>query len=332
MKVAVLSFAHERAATYARLLHAMPGVELVLADPGGAADDPVRGPRTAARLGVSCVDNWDEVFASRPGAVVVTSEVAARRELVERAAEAGAHVLCEHPLADKGTDAQAMVDACTAAGVRLTLASPACAGPAFAAVRQGIAGGAVGELTTLLGTYNTPATTRHPSGAGALGANAPFLLDMVDAVLGGEPAAQVYAQTNTVLSGGTGAESAALVTVRYPSGVVASIDCGWSPAANHAAAGPVMTFIGDRASVEFTTSPRMLGGVDAATAAPRWETSATDLCSAVLEDFVAAAGTGQASGPDGASGVRTLRIVEAAYESARTGRSVDVAAPPSTRP
>jgi predicted dehydrogenase len=332
MKVAVLSFAHERAATYARLLHDLPGVELVLADPGAAADDPARGPGTAARLGVSCVDSWDEVFALRPGAVVVTSEVAHRRELVERAAGAGARVLCEHPLAAKETDAQAMVDACADAGVRLTLASPACAAPAFTAVRQGIADGAVGGLTTLLGTYNTPEVTGDPSAGGALGANAPFLLDMVDAVLGGEPAAQVYAQTNTVLSGVSGVESAALVTVRYPSGIVASIDCGWTPAANHAAAGPAMTFIGDRASVEFVARPRMLGGADAATAAERWETSGTDLYAVMLEDFIAAAGGGQAKGPDGAAGLRTLRVVEAAYESAHTGRPVDVPAPPSARP
>src|SRR5258708_2891998 len=126
MKVAVLSFAHKRAETYARLLRDMPGVDLVTADPDGSPGDPRRGRAVAKRLGVSYVDSWDEVFEWGPEAVVVTSEVDRRRELVERAAEAEAHVLCEHPLAAKETDAKSMVDACDIAGVRLTLASPAC--------------------------------------------------------------------------------------------------------------------------------------------------------------------------------------------------------------
>nr|AXL06578.1 gfo/Idh/MocA family oxidoreductase [uncultured bacterium] len=228
MKVAVLSFAHERAETYARLLRDMPGVELVTADPDGPPGDPARGRAAAERLGVSYVDSWDEVFASGVEAVVVTSEVDRHRELVERAGEAEAFVLCEHPLATKEVDAKAMVDACDIGGVRLTLASPACFSGAFAAVRRGIADGVVGTLTTIHGSYHSRPATGEDADGGALGTNAPVLLDLVDAVLDGEPAAQVYAQTNHVLSGRLGVESAALVSVRYPSGTVAAIDCGWS--------------------------------------------------------------------------------------------------------
>ncbi|MGW5449688.1 Gfo/Idh/MocA family protein [Streptomyces asiaticus] len=342
MKVAVLSFAHERAATYARLLRDMPGVDLVIADPGGSPDDPARGRAVAQRLGVSHVDGWDEVFALRPEAVVVTSEIADRRELVERAADVGAQVLCEPPLATKEADAQAMVNACADAGVRLTLASPACFSPAFAAVRRTLADGdVVGTLTTIHGAYNSPprspldsrSAAREPAACAALGANAPFLLDMVDAVLGGEPAEQVYAQANSVLSGQPGVESAALVTVRYSSGTIAAIDCSWSLSANQpAAAGPTMTFIGDRASVEFNARPRLLGGFDAATAGERWEAGGTDLCSVMLGEFIAAVGNGRGTGPDGAAGIRALRIIQAAYESAHTGQPVDLVVPSTDRP
>jgi predicted dehydrogenase len=329
MKVAVLSFAHERAATYARLLSAMPGVELVVADPDGALDDPARGQVTSRRLGASYVDSWDEVFALGPDAVVVTSEVAGRRELVERAARAGAQVLCEHPLAATEADAQSMVDACAAAGVRLTLASPACFSVAFAAVRRTVADpDAVGSLTTVYGAYGRP----DPAGGGALGAHAPYLLDLVDAVLGGEPAKQVYAQVNSVLGGQSESESAALVTVRYANGTVASIDCSRSLSPDQpGAGGPVMTFVGDRASVEFDACPRLLRGFDSATSGERWDTGGTELSAAMLDDFVAGIGNGGGAGPDGAAGVRALRIVEAAYESAQTGQPVDLAVPPSER-
>lgn len=333
MKVAVLSFAYERAATYARLLSGMPGVELVIADPDGSPGDPARGRAVAGQLDASYAGSWDEVFALRPEAVVVTSEVARRRELVERAARAGAHVLCEQPMAAEEADARAMVRACEEAGVRLTLASPVCFGPAFTAVREGLADGeSIGDLTTIHGAYNRPATGK-PEDGGALGANAAVLLDMVDAVLGGEPAEQVYAQVNSVLSAEPGVESAALVSVRYADGTVASLDCSRSlPAHESAAGGPTMTFIGERASVEFNARPRLLGVFDAATATERWEAGGADLDSVMLGAFVAAVGQGQGqggAGPDGAAGVRTLRIIRAAYESARTGQPVDLAASPS---
>lgn len=342
MKVAVLSFAHERAATYARLLRDMPGVDLVTADPGCSPGDPARGQDLARRLGVSYVGSWDEVFALRPEAVVVASEIDGRRELVEQSAKVGAQVLCEHPPATKEADAQAMVDACADAGVRLTLASPACFSPAFGAVRRALADGdVVGKLTTIHGAYNSPgqarshgqSASREPAVAGALGANAAVLLDLVDAVLGGEPAEQVYAQANSVLSGEPGVESAALVTVRYSSGTIAAIDCSWGLSANQpAAGGPTMTFVGDRASVEFTARPRLIGGFDSATAGERWEVGGADLNSVMLNEFIAAVGNGHGAGPDGAAGVRTLRIIQAAYESVHTGQPVAVTVPPPTPP
>lgn len=319
MKVAVLSFAHERAETYVRLLRDMPGVDLVTADPDGAPGDPARGRAMAERLGVSYVDSWDDAFAACPEAVVVTSEVDRRRELVERAAEAEAHVLCEHPLATKEADAKAMVDACDLGGVRLTLASPACFSGAFAAVRRGIADGVVGTLSTIHGACHST-----PAAGGALAANAPFLLDLVDAVLDGEPAEQVYAQANHVLSGQPDVESAALVTVRYPSGTVAAFDCGWSLSP---ANGPAVTIVGDRASVEFDACPRLLGGFDAATGSARWEPGGTDLYSVMLTDFISAFDSGAGTGPDGAAGLRALRVVQAAYESVHTGQPVAIAGP-----
>ncbi|MET9498961.1 Gfo/Idh/MocA family oxidoreductase [Streptomyces sp. NPDC006552] len=346
MKVAVLSFAHEHAGTYARLLHGMPDVDLVIADPGGSPRDPRRGREAAGRLGAVYTDSWDEVFALRPDAVVVTSETGLHRELIERAAAAGAHVLCEHPVAAGEADADAAVRACAEAGVRLALASPACFGPAFAALRRQLAeGDALGSLTTVLGAYNKPWNAARSGAAarGVLDSTAPQLLDMVDAVLGGAPAEQVYAQANSILasaSGGAepGVESAALVTVRYADGTVVSLDCGAGPARQEpAAGGPALTLIGDRGSIEFTATPRLVGGFDAATSRERWETRGKDPDAVMLAGFLAAIGEGarradadpdNGPGPDGAAGLRTLRIVQAARASLRTGRPVTLTAPP----
>lgn len=225
-------------------------------------------------------------------------------ELVRRAAEAGARVLCEYPPGAGEADLKAVVDACAAGGGRLTFASPACHGEAFALVRKGITDGGIGELTTVLGSLTTSA---H---GGVLGAAAPYLLDLADAVLGGEPAQQVYAQTNTILSG-QNAESAAVLTVRYRSGKVASFDCHRSRSATGR---PVVTFIGDKASVQYDAGPQLLGG-------DRPELGGEDLYVLLLKDFL---GAGAGPGPDGQAALRTARIVQAAYESAHTGQPVDL--------
>ncbi|MFF1606390.1 Gfo/Idh/MocA family protein [Amycolatopsis sp. NPDC058278] len=220
-------------------------------------------------------------------------------EPVRRAAEAGARVLCEYPAAAKETDLKAVIDA---AGDRLTVASPACHGEAFAVVRKGIADGGIGELTTVLGSVATRAD-------GVLGAAAPYLLDLADAVLGGEPARQVYAQTNIVLSGRSG-ESAAVLTVRYRSGKVASFDCR----RNGSATGlPAVTFIGDKGSVQYDAGPQLLGG-------ERPEPGGEDLHALMARDFLG----GEGAGPDGQAALRTFRIIQAAYESAHTGQPVDL--------
>ncbi|WP_410595961.1 Gfo/Idh/MocA family protein [Amycolatopsis sp. lyj-23] len=235
-----------------------------------------------------------------PDVEVVAAETWDAVEPVRRAAEAGARVLCEYPSAAKEADLKAVVDA---GGDRLAFASPACHGEAFAVVRRGIAGGGIGELTTVLGSVTTRADA-------VLGAAAPYLLDLADAVLGGEPAQQVYAQTNTILNG-RNAESAAVLTVRYRSGKVASFDCRRSASGTGR---PAVTFIGDKASVQYDAGPRLLDG-------ERPELGGEDLNALLLKDFV---GSGEWPGPDGQAALRTFRIIQAAYESAHTGQPVDL--------
>lgn len=331
MRIAVGSFAHESAARYVRNLRARPDVDVITADPGAPPDDPTRGAALALDLGVAHQEGWDELFAQRPDAVVATCETARHRDLVERAAAAGAHVLCEPPLATCETDAQAMIEACARAGVGLTIACPARFSPAFAAVRRAVADDTLGQLITVYGTYDSVNPTRARawtadpvlSGGGAIAANAGHLTDLVDVLLDGEPAQEVYAQANSLLDEATAVESAALVTVRYPSGIVATFGCSWCrPVAHPAWDGPTMTLAGERATLEFDPCPRLLGGFDSTQARDRWETSGADLDAAMIDEFLAAVRTGRQADPNGAAGLRTLRIILAAYRSLRTGQPV----------
>ncbi|MEU6228222.1 Gfo/Idh/MocA family oxidoreductase [Streptomyces sp. NPDC047042] len=334
MRVAVLSFAHLHAAAYIQLLRDREGVELITADPEAPPGDPTRGRSLAERLNADYVDTWDEVFALRPDAVVVTSENARHRTLVERAAATGAHVLCEKPLATTEADAQAMIDACARAGVRLMTAYPVRFSPAFTALRRALAEGSLGGLISVHGANNGSNPARsHPwfgdpelAGGGALADHTVHMADLVDALLDGEQAAEVYAQANSVLDDGGSTpevETAGLVTIRYPSGLVTAVDASWSHPPDHPTwGGLAMTCVAEKAIVEFDAFPPLLDGFDSTTGRGRWEAGGADLDAAMLDEFLDAVRTGRRPSPDGEAGLRTLRIVLAAYESLRTGQPV----------
>ncbi|MFF3331757.1 Gfo/Idh/MocA family protein [Streptomyces sp. NPDC002888] len=332
MRIAVLSFAHVHAPTYVELLRDRDDVELLTADPDAPPDDPDRGAALAERLGVAYLADWDEVFALRPDAVIVTSENARHRHLVERAAAAGAHVLCEKPLATTETDARAMIDACARAGVGLMTAYPVRFGAAFAALHGAVADGSLGSLVSVHGSNNgwNPAASRpwfgdrDLAGGGAVMDHTVHIADLMDVLLDGEQAVEVYAQANDVLGpADADVETAGLVTVRYPGGVVVAIDCSWSQPKDHPTwGGLALTCVAERGIVEFDAFPRLLGGFDSHTARPRWEPGGDDLDAAMLEEFFDAARTGRRPRPDGEAGLRSLRVVLAAYASLRTGQPV----------
>jgi predicted dehydrogenase len=333
VKVAVLSFAHVHAATYLTLLRDREDVDLIAADPDAPPGDPDRGPVLAERLGVPYAATWDEVFAQPLDAVVVTSENARHRALVERAAAAGAHVLCEKPLATTEADARAVIDACARAGVGLMTAYPVRFGSAFAALRRAVADGSLGRLISVHGTNNgrNPARSspwfgsRELAGGGALMDHTVHIADLLDVLLDGEQAAEVYAQANAVLDAGLGldVETAGLVTIRYPGGTVAAVDCSWSHPRDHPTwGGLTLTCVGERAIVELDAFPRLLDGFDTTTARARWEPGGDDLDTAMLDAFLDTARTGRRPAPDGEAGLRSLRVVLAAYESLRTGQPV----------
>jgi predicted dehydrogenase len=341
MKVALLSFAHVHAAAYIRLLRDRDDVELVVTDPDAEPGDPTRGKALADELGVTYRAGYEEALADRPQAVIITSENARHRELAELAAAAGAQILCEKPLATTEDDARAMIAACDQAGVSLMTAYPVRFHPAFAALRQALADGTVGPLLSVHGVNNSrPPGLVRPwftdpalAGGGAVMDHTLHIADLLDVLLDGEQPTHVYAVANTHLSPDADeaveptVESAGLITLTYPSGLVATIDCSWSHPASHPTwGGLTLTCVSQRALTEFDAFPPLLTGYDTPRSTPRWEPSAIDLDAAMLDAFLTAARTGQRAHPDGQTGLRTLRTALAAYTSLRTGQPATVSA------
>src|SRR5712691_9390992 len=91
------------------------GVEIM----GFADNDRERGNRVAQRFGAYQFPSYEALLAARPDGVVICSENNQHCQLAEMAAAAGAHVLCEKPLATTLEDCMAIVAACDRAGVKL---------------------------------------------------------------------------------------------------------------------------------------------------------------------------------------------------------------------
>ncbi|WP_221889325.1 Gfo/Idh/MocA family protein, partial [Streptomyces sp. WAC 01325] len=241
MKVAVLSFAHVHAAAYLQLLCERPDIELITADPDADPTDSTRGQALADELGVSYRSSYEAALAEQPRAVIITSENTRHRHLVEQAAAAGAHILCEKPLATTELDALAMIEACEKARVSLMTAYPVRFHPAFAALRHSLTDGSLGRLLSVHGVNNSspPALERSwftdpaLSGGGAVMDHTVHIADLLDVLLDGEQPTHVYAVANDRLSpaqdkAAEGVETAGLITLTYPRGLVATIDCSWS--------------------------------------------------------------------------------------------------------
>ncbi|MGP6169631.1 Gfo/Idh/MocA family protein [Microbacterium sp. A196] len=331
LRVAVLSFAHTHALSYVHALKEMPGVELIAADPEGAVapDDAPRGAELAAELGVEYVDSYDEAFAWKPDAVVVAAENSRHRDLVERAASAGAHVLCEKPLATTVEDAIAMQQVCERAGVTLMVAYPVRFSPTVRDAIAQLRSGRLGRVLGVTGINNGKLpqdrawfTDPALAGGGALVDHVVHCADLLDELLG-ERAASVHAVSNTFLHADRNleVETGGLVTIRYPSGVVATIDCSWSwPMSSPTWGGLTLQVIAERGSITVSPFAKAVSGHDAK--GETWHPIGADLDALLLAEFISAVREGRQPQPDARAGIRTVEIVKAAQASAAVGGDV----------
>lgn len=330
LTIGIVSFAHPHALSYARALGQRADVRLVATDPGPYAPGEDRGAELAESAAIPYVDTVDELYAEGLDGVIICTENARHRPFVEQAAAAGVPVLCEKPLATTVADAEAMVAACERAGVALMVAFPVRFSPAFAALREALAAGAVGELRALTGTNNgqLPAgrgwfADPELAGGGALTDHVVHIADLVDALTDGTPAASVYAQSNNLLHPTAAVETAGLVSVRYANGLLLTIDCSWSKPADYPTwGGLTLQAVGEAGIADLDAFGERVDGF--AGGRQTWLSYGADADAVLLDAFLAGIRDRTAPQPDGHVGVRTARIVAAAYESARSGQPVEL--------
>ncbi|MBR0654638.1 Gfo/Idh/MocA family oxidoreductase [Roseomonas arctica] len=169
-------------------------------------------------------------------AIYVATPNHLHRSGVEAAAAAGKPVLCEKPMAATLADAEAMASVVARAGIPYGTAFDQRHHPAHAAMRDAIAGGAIGTLTAIRIVYacwvdagfaadNWRADPAR-AGGGAMMDLAPHGLDLVD-FLAGEPLVEVAALTQRRVQDYAVDDGAALIG-RTARGVLAQLHIAYN--------------------------------------------------------------------------------------------------------
>jgi predicted dehydrogenase len=268
------------------------------------------------------------------------------REVVEAAAAAGKHILCEKPLAATPVDAAAIVAAADAAGVTLGVMHNYLFFPEVVTARRIIDSGEIGEVRTVavdqLGVVDSPGAAgykplwRHDYAAAGGG----VLMDMVHGVyvaehLLGEPVDRVSAYVDAATPGDP-VEGLALCRLESAHRV-AMVNIGWGLGNGGirvtGTKGRIDIRYRDNGTPPWAPFASMSVSTEAATeqvdlpAGEELGPLIANAMHATVVDFAEAIRAGHPPAAPGASALRTLEIAIASYGSAALGGTVALPLP-----
>lgn len=291
----------------------------------------------AAAHGVPHVyDNPAALLADQSvNAVYVATPPHLHAALTIQAAEQGKHVLCEKPLALNTTQAQQMIDVCHANGVQLMVCYYQRYNTRHQQIKQLLAAGAIGQVTALRINFSdyfppTPGFWHHDptiSGGGPLMDLGIHCIDLVRFLCG--PVVAVMAMVDT-LATASPVEDTATLLLKLANGAQAVVTSHWSTATFEPQQANGLEIYGTQGTIQAAPiqakdsagSLRLLTaeGVQDFSVAPGGVRPHV----ALLEDFAHALTSGAPSPIPGEEGLAGLAGVEAAYQSAKTGKKIEV--------
>lgn len=328
LRIGILSAAHLHADGYVGNLKHSPGVELL----GIADDDRERAAQFAATHHIRAYGSVDDLLADAPDGVIVCSENANHTPLVLAAAAAGAHVLCEKPLATTLEDARAMVEACASAGVRLMTAFPMRFNAPVRQVKGMLDAGSLGRVYGINGTNQGECPKHHRAwfvdpvlaGGGAMMDHVVHLTDLLRWMLKSE-VVEVYAQHNHILYAeeAPDVETGGLLLLTFANGTFASIDCSWNkPPYYPTWGGLAMDWVSEKGLVRVDAFRQVMPVYSHDAGRARWAFWGSDSDQAMVDEFAACIRENRPPLISGEDGVKALEVVLAAYRSAETGEPV----------
>jgi predicted dehydrogenase len=329
MKIGILSFAHHHGEAYIRNLRAIPGVELV-----GVADEELkRAQYFAHQYLTTAYPSVEALLDAKPDGVIICSENNKHRPLVELAAGAGVHVLCEKPLATTLEDAHAIVEACNRAGVILMTAFPMRFSTPLIEVKARLSAGDYGKVFCFNAVNQGELPTKYRAwfadpllaGGGAVMDHTVHLVDIMRWYLGVE-ISEVYAQTNRIFHADrVEVETGGLEMITFQNDVFATIDCSWSrPDYWPTWGGLAFEMVTERGAVIVDGFRQNLTVYSHEIQRPSWSFWGSDANQAMIEEFITAIKEQRPAYVTGMDGYRAVEAALAAYESARTGQPVKI--------
>lgn len=328
IRLGIMSVAHLHAEGYVQNIRAAHDVELV-----GIADDRIeRGEGFARRFGLRLFETYDDLLDQRLDGVVVCAENSRHREMVERAAAAGVHVLCEKPLATTVHDAITTVETCRQAEVELMTAFPMRFSAPLLEVKRVLESGILGRIYCCAGTNQGQNPRQHRewfvnralAGGGAVSDHTVHLVDVMRWLLGSE-IVEVYAQANEIMPSGGDVESAGLVSLRFENGIFATIDCSWSrPPSYPTWGGLSLELLGERGVISADAFRQTFAFYPQDSPEMRWHYWGSDSDQAMIEEFISVIRERRIPSVTGWDGYRAGEVVAAAYESIRRGQPVRI--------
>ena len=288
-----------------------------------ASRDMERAAAFAAEFrGMGSFGSYGSAVADpRVAAVYICTPHHLHLEHARLAASAGRHILMEKPLARTAGEARAIIAAAADAGVTLMVAENYRFMPPVLAAKQMVEGGELGTLRLAQLQEDFPfqptewRNDADMNGGGVLidgGIHKASLL----AHLAGDPA-EVYAAEVPSAQPGLAAEDGVFAMLRYANGLVGVINHTWSAGPHHPR--PWVTVSGSRASIAFE-----LGGdwIDTINSSGQ-ERQALDTdrggLAGMVREFRRSVQEGRPPAMTGEEGARDVALVEACYQSMRTG-------------
>jgi predicted dehydrogenase len=336
--LALVGCAHIHVPGFTKILNERPDVRVKWAwDP-----DPARVAKWGGVVKATTAGSAAEILADpEVKGVVVLSETNRHRELVEAAARAGKHLFVEKPLGITGAESRAMAEAIESAGRIFTTGYFMRTDPKVLFLREQVAEGAFGRITracawnchsgSLGGWFDEKPGNRAETwrwmadpkvaGVGAFGDLGTHSLDVLMWLLG--PVESVSAEVRVVTGRYADCDETGTAMMKMKDGVVATLVAGWVDVANPltlqiAGTEGHAVVVRDRLYFE---SKRVPGStldtpVDGLPPGPK---------APLLQWVDAVAGAkGQPLVTPREAAAR-VAVMEAAYESARTGRWTGVA-------
>ena len=319
-----MSFAHMHAASYAACLKQLAEVEFI----GIADDDTARAKKMGKQFGVKAYPSYEEMLASDVDAVIVCSENVKHRKHAVLAAQSEKHVMCEKPLATTKEDAEAIVEVCKRSGVKLQMAFPCRYHPAFQALKASVSAGDLGKILAVKGTNQgiCPGgwfVDPELSGGGAVMDHTVHVIDLIRNLTNAD-AVKVYAEIDNRMFG-KNFDDTGILSVGFSNGAFATIDSSWSRPKSSPFWGNVkLDVTGAAGTASMDMFAQKIDLISNKTNRFTYEYWGDNIDMALVGAFVRSIAQNTQVDTTGQDGAKALEVALAAYESAKTGRVVEL--------